>query len=185
MNTTSFIKRLTCALLLALPMCASAFEIAGAGQVTYVADGDTFRVEADDSEVWQALRQQAAQEQQKTNRNLNVDQRFDAPTNSFVIRVGNIDTAESVHPDASRNSAAGKRASEYAQDLLRNQEVSFICWDIGYYGRVICSVWNEQWEFGSHMIARGLSPYITEYGQHPFWHEGYQKAAQAAQAQMR
>lgn len=171
--------------LLAWHSSAFAFEVAGTGQVTKVADGDTFTVSAESTGSWEALRSHAAAKQENSGRDLDVGQRFGADNQSFVIRVGNIDTAESVHPDQSRNSKAGKVASNYARDLLLGERVSFRCWDIGYYGRAICSVWNDQWEFGSHMIARGLSHYVTDYGEHPFWHDGYQKAERSAQGQMR
>lgn len=167
------------------PSWGYAFEASGTGQVVHVSDGDTFTVVADSAESWEQVRTEAVKKQQRTDRDLNVSKRFNASERSFVIRVGNIDTAESVHPDSSRNSRAGKVASNYARDLLLGERVSFTCWDIGYYGRAICSVWNDEWEFGSHMIARGLSRYETEYGEHPYWHEGYLKAERSAQRQLR
>jgi endonuclease YncB( thermonuclease family) len=164
---------------------AAALDVSGTGVVTKVADGDTFTLSTETNEAWEDLRTSAQTSQQRSERDLRISDRFDPKNRSFVVRVGNIDTAESVHPDASKNTAAGDRASAYARNLLLGERVSFVCWDIGYYGRAICSIWNDDWEFGSHMIARGLSKYVTEFGEHPYWDEGYRKAAESAQSQMR
>jgi len=101
---------------------------------------------------------------------------FNPRTRTFNARIGNINTAESVHPDESRNTAAGEKASAYAKRLIEGRDVKFACWDTGYYLRPICSVWasDQSSDFATAMIEAGYSTYVTKYGNHPFWHDHYQ-----------
>lgn len=154
------------------------FMVEGSGTVSFVADGDTMRVEVDSPESWSSLKQHAIQAQKDRQRDLRVDDRFWTNPKSFLTRIGSIDTAESVSLDPKKkNTAAGKMASNYAKKLMNGKRVSFACWEIGYYGRPVCSIWTPDFEFGTHMIKQGHTDYKTKYGRHPFWHSKY-KAAQ-------
>ena len=158
-----------------------AFEVKGAGVVTWVADGDTMRVRIDDASAYRALRSRAEVEQQQTSRNLRVRDRFHDSSNSMLVRVGNIDTPESVHPDASRNTDEGRAASAYVKDLLSDKRVEFVCWDIGYWGRPICSLYNGDLghgvDLGVHLVEKGHAEYVNGFGAHPYWDEQYRAAA--------
>lgn len=156
---------------------ASQFLIKGTGAVSYVVDGDTLDIRADDSAVWGELRQKAIEAQTRYQRDMNIDRIFDSGKLSFRTRIGNINTPESVHRDKSKNTPAGRRAAEYARSLISRKNVEFVCWDIGYYGRPICSVLTAEFDFGITMISAGHTPYITKYSRHPFWHDEYAKAA--------
>jgi endonuclease YncB( thermonuclease family) len=162
----------------AIASAAEDFNIRGRGTIVHVTDGDTFIVKAQSAQTVERLRQRAEADEQRYQRDLNTNDRFRLNEQTFVVRVGNIDTEESMHVDRSKNTAEGRYASSYAKKLLFQKEISFQCWEIGYYGRAICSVWNDEWEFGSHMISRGFSTYITKYGRHPFLHERYKAAEQ-------
>lgn len=174
-----FIRLLVVLFAVALPvegMASEEFDIRGQGTIIYVTDGDTFIVQSDSGRVVEQLRQHAEEHEQRYHRDLNTNDRFRLRKQTFVVRVGNIDTAESVHVDPTRNTAAGRYASSYAKKMLYQERVNFRCWDIGYYGRAICSVWNEDWEYGSYMISQGMTDYKTKYGRHPFFDDLYQKA---------
>lgn len=116
---------------------AEDFDLRGQGTIIYVTDGDTFIIKADSARSVSLLRQKAAADEQRYQRDLNIDDRFRLQEQTFVVRVGNIDTEESVHVDRSKNTAAGQYASSYAKKLLFQERVNFRCWEIGYYARGI------------------------------------------------
>lgn len=154
----------------------------GAGVVSYVTDGDTMEIIPDDKAIWSELREAAEEAKRRYQRPGNLADIFDVQRKSFRTRIGNINTAESVHPDDWRNTKAGKKASDVARDLVSNKRVAFACWEIGYYLRPICSVWTDEFEFGMTMIRNGYSTYVTKYGDHPFWHAEYEDAQALAKA---
>jgi len=175
------ITYITALIVSATPLATHAaedFDLRGQGTIIHVTDGDTFIIKADSARSVSLLRQKAAANEQRYQRDLNIDDRFRLQEQTFVVRVGNIDTEESVHVDRSKNTAAGQYASSYAKKLLFQERVNYRCWEIGYYGRAICSIWSSEWEFGSHMINSGFSTYITKYGRHPFLHQRYLNASQ-------
>jgi endonuclease YncB( thermonuclease family) len=156
---------------------AEDFDIRGRGTIIHVTDGDTFIVRAQSARTIQRFIEKAEADEIRYQKDLNIADRFRPSERTFVVRVGNIDTEESVHVDRTKNTAEGRYASAYAKKMLFQEDISFRCWEIGYYGRAICSVWNDNWEFGSHMIEQGFSGYVTRYGAHPFLHDRYRAAA--------
>ncbi|MDQ2077416.1 thermonuclease family protein [Marinimicrobium sp. ABcell2] len=148
------------------------------GVVTWVADGDTFRFKADDPAAFEALRVVARQKDRQTARDLRVNDRFWSD-NSFLVRVANIDTEESQHPDSSRNTQAGREAGEYVKGLLQGVAATVECYDIGYWGRPICSLWTESFELGTHLIEQGYADYETGFGRHPTMDTHYRRAMQS------
>jgi len=155
---------------------AADFDISGTGTVSWVADGDTMTVTPSLPQLWGQLRSEAVRAQQATSRNLRVDDRFNRTHKNFLTRIAVIDTAESNHPDDSRNTPAGDTASRYAKNLMTGKQVEFRCYEIGYYGRPICSLETSDFDFGRHMIRQDMSTYVTRYGNHPFEHEIYVRA---------
>ncbi|WP_273208867.1 thermonuclease family protein [Marinobacter subterrani] len=173
-----------CAIAFASPSDASQELISkGTGTVVYVTDGDTMTINPDQNEDLKALRAAARDAQERYQRQGNLNSIFDPQRETFRTRIGNINTAESVHPDESRNSAAGEKASKVAKKLMTGKRVTFACWEIGYYFRPICSVWTDDFEFGMTMIRNQFSRYVTKYGKHPFWHTQYLESEASAGGQ--
>ncbi|WP_157665680.1 thermonuclease family protein [Marinobacter salarius] len=151
------------------------FDLRGEGGIDYVIDGDTAFVEMKDRAVWTQLRNQALIKQKQTGRDLNIGDNFRAYGNvlSVKVRMGHIDTAESEHRDESKNTASGEAASTYAKNLFSDDPATFVCWEIGYYGRPICSVQTPDGDWGKLMIEGGYATYITKWGKHPLFHREY------------
>lgn len=165
------------AVALTAPFSASAYQqgfetVESTGTVYRVIDADTFVVNLDDAEAYAQLVELANGEQQRT-RYLN--DRFQ----SIRVRLANVDTPESVHPDASRNTEEGRRLSTEAKDILEGQPTRVSCFDWGYYGRLICSLEKPSGrDFGEWLIAEGHSPYITRWGRHPYLNLEYRQASE-------
>lgn len=145
----------------------TSFMVKGEGTIYRVVDGDTYVLNVNDISVYNALKSQA-----KKPNELGF---FNDKYKSFRVRLGNVDTAESVHPDKSKNSAAGKTASHYVKEKLEGQKVDFSCWQYGIKGRAICSVILNGEDFGLHLIKNGYSTYYTKFGKHPYLDKEYRK----------
>lgn len=143
--------------------------IEGEGFVYRVVDGDTYIVNVKEPKVYAALKSSA--------RTSNEKKYFDDKYRSFKIRLGNIDTAESKHYDASRNSQKGVETSDYVKKKLNKQNIAFTCWDFGKYGRAICSVRLGGVDLGLHLIQQGFSSYYTSFGSHPYLDSEYSNAS--------
>ena len=156
------------------------FTISGKGTVTQVIDGDTARIAPHSMELLYALKAQAQRAQDDYQRKLDIDRIYNtnARTPTILVRLTNIDTAESVHPDATRNSAAGIKASEYAKGKFEGKNALLTCHTIGYYGRPICNIITADGDWGDIMIRAGFTKYVTKYGRHHDrkWHEAYRRA---------
>lgn len=66
---------------------------------------------------------------------------------SLTIRLIGIDTPESVHSDASRNTIWGTYASDYTKMLLENTEYLYLEYDVepeDKYGRTLAYVWLSE-----------------------------------------
>lgn len=148
------------------------------GVVTWVADGDTFRFKADDPTAFEILLSVAKLRDRQTSRDLKVADRFWSD-GSFLVRLANIDTPESKHKDSTRNTQAGRDAAIYVKGMLEGAAATVECYDIGHWGRAICSLWTESFELGTHLIERGLSVYETGFGRHPTMDKHYRRAMQA------
>lgn len=153
------------------------FDVQATGSIGYVIDGDTAVVALDDAKIWGALRNQALQAQRDRQRDLSVSKRFNSADLTMTVRLANIDTEESVHRDSSRNTRAGEQASRFAKATF-NGPATIRCFEIGYYGRPICSVATQAGDWGEIMIRQGMSEYVEKWGRHPHHHQRY-LAAQA------
>lgn len=178
MRTIYFIVLFSASILSFSASATDVFPIRITGTVTWVADGDTFRFAANEPSLFRSLQGQAERSDAMVGRDLKVDQRFDNRNASFLVRVANIDTAESQHPDARRNSEAGRKAGAYVKELIQGVEGTVECYDIGYWGRPICSLWTNDLELGTHLIKKGYAQYETDYGQHPTMDSKYRQAMQ-------
>ncbi len=139
----------------------------GTGVVYRVVDGDTMIVTADSRGVYDQLKGAATKNKEKKH--------FNDKYGSFKVRIGNINTPESVHRNQAKNTVEGKYASDYVKKNWEKQEVSFVCWDFGHYGRPICSLSSNGIDLGADLIEKGYSTYEYKWGKHPFLHSMYMK----------
>ncbi len=98
------------------------------------------------------------------------------------IRMLNVDTPESVHPDPSRNSVMGKKASDYTRCRLSGQSVSleFESRKRGKYGRLLAYVILDGENYNLELVREGWSPYYTKYGTSAAYHERFTTAQHRA-----
>lgn len=100
------------------------------------------------------------------------------------IRMLNVDTPESVHPDKGRNTRMGHKASAYAKKHLSGQQVSleFEGRKRGRYGRLLAYVILDGKNFNLELVKNGWSPYYTKYGQSQRYHSSFRSAETMARA---
>ena len=91
----------------------------------------------------------------------------------FRVRLLAVDTPESVHPDARRNTLQGKMASLFTRKLVDGEEVEYQCRERDHYGRYLCSVSVNGQDVGQSLIASGYSDYVVCWGEHEWLHEEY------------
>lgn len=79
------------------------------------------------------------------------------------IRLIGIDTPESVHPDADRNVAEGKVASDYTKEKLEGKEVAleFDVQERDHYGRMLAYVWIDGEMYNKHLLNVGYAQIST------------------------
>lgn len=150
--------------------CAPAVsvEISGTARVSNVVDGDTYWLTEEDSSRLLAL------QEMMRGKNIRGDK--------FKVRLLAIDTAESRHSDSSRNTDIGRAVSAAVKSELTGKTVSYVCVKADFYGRALCSVSLDGQDYGRSLIARGLSPYWTKYGKHPWLDNEYAEAQAYARA---
>lgn len=81
------------------------------------------------------------------------------------VRLIGIDTAESVHPDESRNTEAGKEVSEYSKKVLENNIVSleFDVQKEDKYGRLLAYVYLENGEMYNKLLLKEGKAKLATY----------------------
>ncbi len=83
------------------------------------------------------------------------------------VRLLNVDTPESVHPDDSRNTVLGARAADYTRRRLENAQVRLEAGgDESHdrYGRRLAYVLVDGRNFNIELVREGWSEYVTKYG---------------------
>ncbi|TBW57476.1 hypothetical protein EZI54_07395 [Marinobacter halodurans] len=138
--------------------------VSGTATVINVVDGDTYDLQLDSQQKFNAIYQSVG---------ANEHQYMQPESSSIRVRLGSIDTAESKHPDASKNTAEGRRASAIVASKLQGARVGYKCYDLGYYKRVICHISQNNQDLGAWLIQLDLSDYIDQYGRDPYLHELY------------
>jgi micrococcal nuclease len=100
------------------------------------------------------------------------------------IRLLNVDTPESVHPDHSRNTAMGRKAADYTKSRLYAQTVDleFQSKKRGLYGRLLAYVILDGRNFNIDLVRMGWSPYYTKYGTSKLHHADFVSAEKHARA---
>lgn len=80
------------------------------------------------------------------------------------VRLIGIDTPESVHPDANRNSSEGKNASEYTKEQLTGKTVG-LEYDVGktdQYGRILAYAYLDSGlMYNAQLAAEGYAQQMT------------------------
>ena len=79
------------------------------------------------------------------------------------MRLIGVDTPESVHPDASKNIAEGKIASEFTRSQLEGREVKleFDVQERDRYGRLLAYVWVDGIMFNKTLLSEGYAQIAT------------------------
>lgn len=82
------------------------------------------------------------------------------------VRLLEVDTPESVHPDSARNVPMGKIASSYTESKLHGKTVTleFEKNKRDTFGRLLAYVFVEKVNFNVELVREGFSPYYTKYG---------------------
>lgn len=88
------------------------------------------------------------------------------------LRTAGIDTPESVHPDSSRNTPAGKEATALAKAVLpKEADVEVTSYGRDHFGRDVSSLkrvgGGVEIDYGLVQLDQELSLYNTEFGEHP------------------
>jgi micrococcal nuclease len=119
---------------------------------------------------------------------------------ALAVRLKNIDTAESVHPDAKRNTALGEETSKWAKNYLAGARVRVEFprkdWHIDedHYGRALGFLWLDRDPVGpgpedelynETVIRQGYSRYVTTYGTGGPYHQRFIDAEAEAKAAKR
>jgi endonuclease YncB( thermonuclease family) len=169
---------------LALPVSAKSLSgtnpLIGLGTVYRVVDADTFVVNVVDPAIFKRFVEHAGNDKRRLRY---LDTRYQ----SIRIRLANINTPESVHANAARNTVAGKAISQEVKRLIEGETIEFRCHDWGNYGRSICNVGLQSrtgsQDLGQWLIGRGYSEYVTRWGKNPYYHDQYVAAERDARRQ--
>jgi len=100
------------------------------------------------------------------------------------VRLLCVDTPESVHPDAAKNTVMGNKASNYTKNRLTGKTVDleFESTLRGKYGRLLAYVILDGKNFNVELVREGWSPYYTKYGTSDHHHIEFQQAQKYARA---
>ena len=119
---------------------------------------------------------------------------------ALAVRLRNIDTAESVHPDANRNTAMGTETSRWAKEYLNGVRIRVEFarrdWHIDedHYGRALGLLWIDRDPVGpgpedelynETVIRQGFSRYVTAYGNDGPYHARFTAAEAEAKVNKR
>lgn len=79
------------------------------------------------------------------------------------LRLIGVDTPESVHPDASKNTAEGKIASEYTKAMIEGKDVAieFDVQERDQYGRLLGYVWFNGKMINKTLVQEGYAKIAT------------------------
>ncbi len=79
------------------------------------------------------------------------------------VRLIGVDTPESVHPNAEKNSEEGKLTSKYTKSKLEGKEVAleFDVQERDRYGRLLAYVWFDGEMYNKHLLSIGYAKVAT------------------------
>ncbi len=100
------------------------------------------------------------------------------------VRLLNVDTPESVHPDKSKNTQMGKLAAEYTRVALEGRQVRLEgdseTETRDRYGRLLSYVLVDGTNFNVALVREGFSGYEVEFGASRRYDRDFQNAESAA-----
>lgn len=95
------------------------------------------------------------------------------------VRLLKVDTAESVHPDETQNTAEGKLASEFTKRMLEGRQVT-LQYDpdepFDTHGRRLAYVFVEGENFNVRLVREGWSEYAVKYGRSKLYDAEFREA---------
>ncbi len=91
------------------------------------------------------------------------------------VRLPCVDIPESVHPDQSKNTVIGRKASEYTKKRLSGKSVNleFENRIRGKYGRLLAYVILDGANYNLELVREGWSSYHTEYRKSEHHHTAF------------
>lgn len=104
----------------------------------------------------------------------------------LAVRLRHVDTAESVHHDAGRNTEVGEQAAAFTRGRLEGAEVRLVfasrhgLIESDQYGRALAEVWIGPECFNETLIRQGWSRYVTDYGINERHHQAFLAAEDEA-----
>lgn len=99
-----------------------------------------------------------------------------------TVRLIGIDTPESVHPDKSRNTEWGKRASEFTKGRLERKKIQleFDVQERDKYGRLLAYVYTDEGFFNEVLVREGWAK-VSTYPPNVKYVERFKAAQKEAQ----
>lgn len=105
------------------------------------------------------------------------------------VRLLNVNTPESVHSDASRNTEMGKVAADYLRRRLDGAQVRLELpggtKDRDNFGRLLATVFLDGENINVELVREGLSEYYTKYGKSARYDGDFKAAEKDAKAAAR
>lgn len=83
--------------------------------------------------------------------------------NEETVRMIGIDTPESVHPDNSKNTEAGRKASNYTKERLDGKTIKleFDVAERDKYGRLLAYVWINDKMYNMELLENNMAELMT------------------------
>ena len=100
--------------------------------------------------------------------------------NNEKIRLLNVDTEESVHPNEEKNTWFGAMTSRYVTREINKKETILQCSGKDKYLRRLCFVFIDGENFNVELVRGGWSKYETKWGDAGVYHEDFIKAEKEA-----
>ena len=100
--------------------------------------------------------------------------------NNEKIRLLNVDTEESVHPNEEKNTWFGAMTSRFVKKEISNKETILQCSGTDKYKRRLCFVFIEGENFNVELVKGGWSKYETRWGDAGEFHEDFIEAEKEA-----
>ena len=89
------------------------------------------------------------------------------------IRLLNVDTEESVHPDPSRNTAFGRKTSSAVKKAIQGKTADLECYGKDRYSRRLCYLFVDGENFNVKLVKQGWSRYYTKFGFSKEYHDDF------------
>ena len=98
------------------------------------------------------------------------------------IRLLNVDTEESVHPNQSRNTSFGRETSRAVKKAIQGKTADLECYGKDRYSRRLCYLFVDGENFNVKLVKQGWSRYYTKFGFSKEYHDQFIKAEEMGQS---